>query len=215
LKATIKEKDTQIKDLKTQLREKENNQHAVTLTAITRPTASVKNTIKNLQINNLQPITDAEMLSHLPYLTREHIQEGASGYARYALEYPLRNKVLIADAARRKLTWKDEGGNLINDTEGSELSRRFFSVFKQPSIKIIRELMEEIRKHHDQAIEDDDDEQIEICDKMLCKLDDLRREIRKTSEGKPSDLKQDFVKEICGGTPGGSVGIEGKQELSA
>jgi hypothetical protein len=198
----------QIEDLKRQLAAKEDKQHAVTLTAITRPATSTKNTIKNLQLNNLQPITDADLIANLQFLTKDHIQAGASGYAKYALEYPLKGKVMVSDAARRKISWKDESGSLVTDAEGGELSRRFFAVVKEPSLKAIRDLMHDLNERHDLAQDEKDDVQIRICDEMLCRLDDLRREIRRTSEGKPTDLRQDFVKEICVGNPVGAKGGE-------
>jgi hypothetical protein len=197
LKAVNEMQERQLIDLKAQVADLINKQHSTALTAITKPPTNVKNTIKNLQINNLQPITNESLTQAIPSLTHDHIKAGAAGYAKYALEFPLRDKILVADAARRKLTWKDEDGQIVNDLEGTELSKKFFAVVKEPSLKAIRDLMRELQDRHGQAIVDDDDDEIRVCDTMMCKLDDLRREIRKTIGGEPTELRNDFVKEIC------------------
>jgi len=41
----------------------------------------------------MQPITTDHLTDHAPNLTIEHVQKGASGYAEYALEYPLKDRV--------------------------------------------------------------------------------------------------------------------------
>jgi hypothetical protein len=197
LTTRLEERDRVIQDLKKQVLESNKSQERVTLTAITRPATSTRNTIRNLQINNLQPLTDDIMRDALPNLTSDHVRAGAPGFARYALEFPLKDRVIVADAARKKLAWMDPGGNVVTDMEGHELTRRFFAIVKDPSIKKIKDLMTEVRDRHDHAIDEDDDEEIKICDELMCRLDDLRREIRQASAGEPTDLKSGFVKEIC------------------
>jgi hypothetical protein len=201
LEARLEDRDKTIRELRLQLAEKEKSQERVTLTAIARPMTNTRQTIKNLQINNLQPITEADMKAALPMLTSDHIRAGGAGYARYALEYPLKDKVAVLDASRRKIAWRSETGSLINDTEGTELSSKFFAVVKDPSLKAIRELMNELNERHDIAQDAKDEQEIAICDVMLIQLDDLRRDLRKTIAGEPTPLKQEFVKEICTTAP--------------
>ena len=55
--------------------------------AINRPT---NQTVINQKIQNLIPLDMTEMTEQSRYLTIEHIKNGAAGYAKFALEYPLK-----------------------------------------------------------------------------------------------------------------------------
>jgi hypothetical protein len=201
--ATIAELKDQVARLDIRLAELIKSQERVTLTAITRPTTSVRQTIKNLQVNNLTPLLAEEMRSHIPMLTHAHIEAGAAGLAQYAVEYPLRDKVLVADVSRRKLKWKNEEGIIVEDLEGMELCKKFFEVHKEESRKKIQELMKEVRDVHDQAIDEGDEETIRICDERICKLHELRKGIAWIIQGQKHGLQGDFVREVVKLTPGG------------
>jgi hypothetical protein len=193
LQTEVKMLREQVTKLEAQLVEERKNQQSVTLTAISRPTTNVK----NLQINNLTPLLSDEMRSHIPMLTHDHIRAGAAGLAQYAIEYPLRDKVVVVDASRRKLKWKNESETIIEDLEGAELCKKFFEVHKEDSRSKILELMNEIIKLHAEATDNEDEETIKICDDRICKLHDLRRGITRLSRGERDDLGLDFVKEVC------------------
>ena len=100
LQDQLREKDQHIKELEQRL---EN----VAIQAVSRPT-----TTKNTQINNyiqkLECITDEHIKDQAQFLTLEHIQKGPEGYAEYALEYPLKNRIVCVDYARRKVKFKDK-----------------------------------------------------------------------------------------------------------
>jgi hypothetical protein len=196
LEATIRSKDQQIIQLSEQVSELQKAHQAVAMSAVSRPT-SVKTNIKNLQVNNLTPLLTEEMRSHLPMLTHEHINAGAAGLAKYAVDYPLKDKVIIADASRRKIKWKNETGAIVEDLEGVELCKKFFEVHREASREKISELMREVMKNHEEAIDADDTEAIKICDERICKLHDLRRGILRLSRGDTDELRADFVKEVC------------------
>ena len=193
--------DTQIKKLELQLAEKEKNQQAVTLTAITRPTTNVQNSVKNLQINNLTPLLEGEMKEFLPNLTSDHVKDGAAGYARYALEYPLKGKIAVTDASRKKLAWKDAEGEIIYDNEGLKLCQKFFRVLRERNYKVVRELMQEITTRKDNAVEREDQTECDACDELMYKLDDYRRDVRDAGMEEQStnknELRDAFIKYLC------------------
>jgi phage shock protein A len=64
--------------------------------AVKRPTTSNKTQINNY-IHNMKPVTDEHLLDNVQHLTIEHIKKGAEGYAEYALEYPLKDRLLCSD----------------------------------------------------------------------------------------------------------------------
>ena len=197
----LEERDTQNKELKAQLAEKERNQNNITMTAITRPATNVKNNVKNLQINNLTPLLEGEMKSFLPQLTHEHVKQGAEGYAKYALEYPLKDKVAVADASRKKLAWKDADEKIIYDIQGIELAKKFFRTIKERNYKLVREVMQDITKRKDDAVERDDQVECDACDQMMYKLDDYRKYVREASLEEPSsdknELRDAFINCLC------------------
>ncbi len=194
---TIDKLEIQIVELKAQIADLINKQHSTTLTAITRPSTNVKNTIKTLQVNNLTPLLTEEMLSHIPMLTRDHFEAGAAGLAQYAVEYPLKDKVIVTDASRRKLRWKNETGAIVEDLEGVELCKKFFEVHREQSRSKISELMKELIDRHNAATDAEDEEEIKLCDERMCKLHELRRGILRLSRGDVDELRTDFVKEVC------------------
>lgn len=73
----------------------------------------------------MQPVTEELLLDNVQYLTIEHIKKGAEGYAEYALEYPLKDRLLCSDYSRRKVKFKDNDGNVITDPEMTTLARKF------------------------------------------------------------------------------------------
>jgi hypothetical protein len=47
------------------------------------------------------------------------------------LEYPLKDKIVCTDFSRRKLKYKDENGNLIEDPEMIKLSQKLFKAIEE------------------------------------------------------------------------------------
>lgn len=74
----------------------------------------------------MQTITADQLIEHTPQLTIEHVQKGASGYAEYELEYPLKDRVVCVDYMRRKIKFKNRDGNLCTDQEMANLTPMFF-----------------------------------------------------------------------------------------
>lgn len=187
----------QIQDLKAQLAEKEKSQKDITLTAITRPTTNVRQTIKNLQVNNLTPLLEHEMKAFVPQLTQEHIKDGAAGYARYALEYPLKDKITCTDISRKKLAWKDVEGTIVYDNEGSKLAEKFFRILTERNLKLFREIINDLGERSDAAYKREDLVEVDAIVELTNKIYTYRVEAIKTGKGDDTDLKNDFIKYLC------------------
>ena len=99
---------------------------------VDRPTTNVSNNNRNNVVMNLPPITDEEIANHLEHLTLDFIQEGAKGYANFANNYPFKDRLICTDKARKKLRYKDNDGELIDDGGGLKLTQRFFQVIRLP-----------------------------------------------------------------------------------
>lgn len=117
----VAEKDARIKELQ---------DHLVDIIK-TRPPTTVNNNQRiNTIINNLQPITDEHLVEQSQYLTIDHIKEGVDGYVKYALEYPFKDRIVCVDYSRKKIKYKDQDNNIIEDPEMIKLSRKFFQAIE-------------------------------------------------------------------------------------
>ena len=108
----------------------------------TRPTNN-----RNVVMNNMSAITDEQLQEHLEHLTLNFIAEGAKGYADFAKCYPLKDNVICTDKARKKIKYKNEEGEVSDDSR--MLAKRFFQAISRRNKDILdtayRDLHEEIK----------------------------------------------------------------------
>jgi hypothetical protein len=161
----------------------------VAIKAVSRPTTSNKTHITNY-IHNMKPVTDEHLLDNVHHLTIEHIKKGPEGYAEYALEYPLKDRMICSDYARRKIKFKDTDGNVITDPEMTTLARKFFLSIKEKNKELICKSANELRE----KIGDDN-----VMDTVV-KMFDYKSDIEKGSDGEKTDFHHDFVKQVCSQT---------------
>jgi hypothetical protein len=174
--------EKQIKDLQDKL---EN----IALKAVSRPTTTNKTQINNF-IQQLQPITEEKLKESVGNLTIDHIKKGPEGYAQYALEYPLKDKIICVDYSRRKVKFKDKDGNVITDPEMAGLATKFFNSIKDKNKELVCLYANELKE----KLGDD-----EIMDTMV-KIFDYKMSVDKGSEGEKSEFHHDFVRQICSQT---------------
>ena len=141
------------------------------------------NTINIIQ--NLQPINDTDFTEHLENLTIDYINRGALGYAQYALEYPLKDKIICVDYARRKVKFKDKNNNVITDPEMSQLGTQFFQSIKDKNTKLINEQGMKLKEKFG-------DEFTKIAELL-----EVENAVSKAANGEKGDFHQEFVKNVC------------------
>ena len=97
----LSEKDKRIKEL-------EDRMHSLLVKAVLRPTVTT-NTDNRIQqtINNLIPLTDDYLKEQAEFLTLDHIKQGALGYANFACDYALKDRITCVDISRRKVKYKE------------------------------------------------------------------------------------------------------------
>ena len=83
---------------------------------------------RNSMTNNLEPITNESIQEYLDRLNLNFIVKGAKGFAIYANVYPFNGRIVCTDRSRKKLQYKDENGEVVNDSGGVKLAQRFFQV---------------------------------------------------------------------------------------
>jgi hypothetical protein len=137
----LEEKNIQIKDLQSQ-------NETMAITAINRPTTQNNNQRINQIINNMTPITEDHLKEQAEFLTIDHIKDGIPGYVKYALEYPLKDKIVCTDYSRRKIKYKDEDGVLIDDPEMIKLTQKLFKAIEEKNDILIQEYSKEIQQKY-------------------------------------------------------------------
>lgn len=168
-----------------QIQELQDKLENIAIKAVQRPT-----TVKNTQINNylqkMEPITHKHLVDHAPQLTLEHIQKGAFGYAEYALEYPLKDRVACVDYARRKIKFKDTEGNVVTDPEMIKLAPMFFDSIKDKSSQLVHSL--------------NTPDMDSVMFEEVAKLFNTNADVKNGSTGIKTDFYHDFVKHVCSGS---------------
>jgi len=203
----ISEKDKHIKELEGKL---EN----IALKAVSRPSVvNTTNTDNRIQqvINNLVPITDDHLKEQSRFLTLEHIKQGAVGYATFACEHALKDRVACTDLSRRKIKYKNPEGQVVSDPEMLVISKKLFTAISEKNIELTgkykEELINMILTKYREAGDDMKDEETKELDDAITELNKKMDQIMNISyqakdiaEGQRPEMYHEFVREVCSKT---------------
>jgi len=202
LEKILEEKNETIKKL-------EDRMHSLLVKAVSRPTVS-DNRIQQT-INNLIPLTDDHLSEQAEFLTLDHIKQGALGYANFACDYALKDRITCVDIARRKVKYKNSDGQIVTDPEMNVLSRKLFTSIKDKNTKLTNQYKGELRdmilKKYMESGNDINDEETK---ELETTIDQMNKEIQEASnlyyqtmeitDGKKPDIYHDFIREVCNKT---------------
>ena len=177
--------------------------------AIAKPSTLNQNTTNQI-INNMMPITDAHLQEHVQNLNPVHVQNGASGYAKYALEFPLKDMIVCTDFQRRSCKYKDENGNAVSDPKMTKITKRLFTAIKERNEELINEYSAELqakwRAINASGNSDMDEEESAI---FSCQTNEAlefamevlsqKRQASEMADGMRPDLFYGFVREMAAG----------------
>lgn len=135
--------------------------------SISKPSITM---IKKQVLNNLKPLLEEEMKEHIPMLTIDYVKQGGAGYAKYAAEHPLKDRIAVSDRARKKLAYKDVDGNIVYDSEGRALSEKLFKVIREKNELIFKEILQELRERIDDAQNRDDFDEADTIIDLYSKM---------------------------------------------
>ena len=184
LQVELKKKELIIKELQDKL---EN----IAVKAVSRPTHATSNKTQiNNYIQQLEPVTEEKLKESVSNLTIDHIKKGPEGYAQYALDYPLKDKMVCVDYSRRKIKFKDKDGNVITDPEMTGLASKFFNSIKDKNKELICLYANELKE----KLGDDN-----IMDTMV-KIFDYKMAVDRGSDGEKIEFHHDFVRQMCSQT---------------
>ena len=179
------------KGCKIQIEKLQDKLENIAIKAVSRPTTTNNNnntTNINTYIQQMDIISDQVFQDNLENFTIEYIKKGAEGFANYALEYPLHNRIACVDYSRKKIKYKDENGNIISDPEMIKLSTKLFSSILNKNKELITQYIDEITYS---SLNPDEKMQImvDMTNNMFL--------VKRGADGEKHELYNDFLKSIC------------------
>jgi len=172
--------------------------------------STTNNNTQNISqvINNLVPITDEHLKETAQYLTIDHIKRGADGYAKFALDYPLKNRITCVDVSRRKVKYKNKDGIIITDPEMTAITKKLFATIDDRNVQLITEytteLTEKLMKSGEETKDEMSEEEANSATAISCelvdKISDLvsqKFKIRDIGTGGRNELFHEFIKNVC------------------
>jgi hypothetical protein len=184
-KIKLTEKDKQLEEQKNTIHDLQKQMQEVAMKAVSRSTTTNNKTQINNYIQNMQPVTEQHLIDNVQHLTIDHIMKGPEGYAEYAMEYPLKDRLLCVDYARRKVKFKDRDGNVITDPEMSNLATKFFNSIKDKNKELILECGKKLKENFGDELD------------TIVRIFDYKSSVDKSSGGEKTDFHHDFVKQVC------------------
>uniref|UniRef100_A0A6C0KG73 Uncharacterized protein n=1 Tax=viral metagenome TaxID=1070528 RepID=A0A6C0KG73_9ZZZZ len=160
--------------------------------AISKPTITNNNTINNLHI-----ISDEHIKDQVKNLTIDHIKKGALGYSEYFLEYPLKERVICTDYARRKLKYKNEQGEIVSDPEMTNLSDLLFKSIKERNRELTIQYTNELTDKFKIA---KDPTQLSYFMEVAGNFSQQDLEVFRMFNGDKNDFFHDILRNICSKT---------------
>lgn len=157
------------------------------LVAVKKPTTNKKNII-----NNMAPITQEWLKSQAEFLISSHVEEGAKGYASFAIDYSLKDTVQVSDISRSIVQYKDEKGASVKE-KGHHLSKLFFQSIKEKNKNISDELKKKI---FDQIDKTKNQEELDLLFTLCTQYVNNMHGVNSICEGGDHELKNEFIKEL-------------------
>ena len=140
----------------------------------------------------------------------DHVKHGAVGYAKYALEHPLKDRLVCTDTSRKKGKYKDSDGNIVTDPEMTSITKKLFLAIKDRNSELITEYANDLKVKLDSFGSDNNEMTNEETVEINGITDDLidlvtsvfsqKRQSNEISDGLKPELFHQFVKEISSGS---------------
>lgn len=184
----IQVKDQIIQDKNQTIDKLQNQIHEIALKASLK-TNNTNNTTNN--IVNLPPLTKEWLDSQAINFNNKYFQNGIHGYAEFAANYSLKDRVKCTDLARNIFHYIDEEGKKIKD-KGHNLSKMFFSSIKEKNT----ELFHKQKDHLFSLLETANQTETEELFKLINLYKDNTIGIDNIIKGEPDKFRDNFIKEL-------------------
>jgi len=208
-KKIIEDKERQILQKDEQIKELQNKLENIAIQGVKK--SSSTSITNNQTINNLIPITDDHLKEQSRFLTLEHIKQGAVGYANFACEHALKDRVTCTDLSRRKIKYKNPEGQLVSDPEMMVISKKLFCAIseknKELSDQYRGELINMMLAKYRECGDDMKDEETRELEKYIAEINKnmdhlltVYGQARDIAEGQRPEMYHEFVREVCSKT---------------
>jgi hypothetical protein len=137
------------------------------------------------------PLDLESMKKYECYLSRDYVYDMADGLARYAINYPFEDALICSDVSRKVLVYTSPDGKVHKDYTGRNITKYFFSCFKD---KII-EHISDINEHHDEIYTLSGDVEILIAEKV--RFSTFETEVKNLAMGGDTPMGRQFVTYLC------------------
>ncbi len=188
LSVQLQERDKIIKELNDNIKTLQNKLENIALQSVKRPSNITNNIV------SLQPLTSDWLNSQAVFLSREYIEKGISGYAEFAKNYSLKDRVKCVDFSRKNFQFINGDGETVKDNKGNRICKLFFDSIKTQNevlVTIIKEDILERVKDISSPVETN------ILLNMMTDIINISRGIKKVSEGENHDIRENFSRELC------------------
>ena len=164
----------------------------------------------NAIINNFEPITSQYLEDQAQFLTIEHIKQGPEGYAQFMLDYPLKDRIICVDFARRKIKYKDNDGEIVCDPEMTLLLKNIFGAIESRNSELVDSCMNELR-HKLSLLGNDSNEltedetlalnmQTDAIIDTITSITDYKMHVRHMARGMKPTMYSEIAKKVCSAT---------------
>ncbi len=187
----MEEYESRLLEAEIQIRELEKEIKELRARPTTTTNVTINNTVNQYIKNNFKPITQQVLDDHVASLTLTHILEGATGFAKYALDYPLKDtRMICIDFARRICRYMKEPDLITTDPELAEFVPMFFQTIRNASTTQIMEHINSLK------LDLTDSDQMNDWQKYA----GLITNINSSARGENTSFNSAFVRRICSGT---------------
>ena len=200
---------TQLAQKDQQIVELQNKLENIAIQGVKKSTStSITN---NQVINNLIPVTDEHLKEQSRFLTLDHIKQGAVGYANFACEHALKDRVACTDLSRRKIKYKNPEGQIVSDPEMMVMSKKLFTAIseknKELSDQYRGELIAMMLAKYRECGDDMKDEETRELEKYIGEINKnmdhlltVYTQARDIADGQKPEMYHEFVREVCNKT---------------
>jgi len=190
--------EREIKKLKKQIKQRDNAIKTLAERAIDRAGGkTVNKTHQQNLILNMQPITDEHIRNSVQHLQRAHVERGIKGFADFALEYVLKDRIICVDFSRKKLKYKDDEEKVVTDPEMIHLMQRMCDAVYERNELLVQEVIDEIQQKVLKCYRNDDDLKTNLLLSQMDKVTTLRLFVSKGRNREKAEGYSEFLRRVC------------------
>ena len=113
------------------------------------------------------------------------------------MEHPLKGRIVCTDKSRKKLKYKNDAGEIVDDENGVALSKRFFTAIDKSNQTLITEVFGDITKKIEEFVKTEDNAD-EYTDILTIGVELMNQQVSCVDimQGKDNALRDQFVKRL-------------------